>query len=89
LLGLAVASGLLAQLGFIEGTVLALREMTWKLRQPVYIDDTIRAVAAVSDLKPLRRLGGGAVTLSVEVINQDDKVVQRGTWVVLIAGQPR
>jgi hypothetical protein len=36
----------------------------------------------------MRRLGGGSVALDVKVINQDEKVVQRGEWVVLIASKP-
>jgi 3-hydroxybutyryl-CoA dehydratase len=88
LLGLSVASGLTAQLGFIEGTVLAFRELTWKFSLPIFIGDTIHIKATVAKLKAMRRLGGGAVTFDIRVINQEDKVVQRGTWVVLIASKP-
>jgi 3-hydroxybutyryl-CoA dehydratase len=87
LLGLAVATGLAAQLGFIEGTVLAFRELTWKFSLPIFIGDTIHVKASVSELKAMRRLGGGAVTFDVQVINQEDKVVQRGQWVVLMANK--
>ncbi|MGD8792583.1 MAG: MaoC/PaaZ C-terminal domain-containing protein [Anaerolineae bacterium] len=80
LLGLAVASGSLAQLGFIEGTVLA--------SLPIYLGDTIHTEATVTGLKAMRRLGGGAVTFKVRVVNQKGKVVQRGEWVLLIASQP-
>jgi len=88
LLLLSIASGLTAQLGIIEGTALAFRELTWKFSLPVFIGDTVHISATVSDLKALRRLGGGAVTLDVKVINQEDKIVQRGDWVVLIASRP-
>ena len=88
LLGLAIASGLTAQMGFIEGTALAFRELTWKFSLPVFFGDTIHVVATVAGLRRMQRLGGGAVTLDVRVINQDDKVVQRGEWVVLIASKP-
>lgn len=88
LLGLSIASGLTAQLGFIEGTVLAFRELTWKFSLPTFIGDTIHIKATVAKLKAMRRLGGGAVTFDIRVINQEDKVVQRGTWVVLIASKP-
>lgn len=87
LLGLAVASGLLAQLGFVEGTVLAFREMTWKFRLPVFIGDTVHVRATVAELKAMRRLGGGAVTFDVRIINQEDKVVQQGRWVLLIGSR--
>jgi 3-hydroxybutyryl-CoA dehydratase len=88
LLGLAVASGLTAQLGFIEGTVLAFRELTWKFSLPIFFGDTIHVEAEVAELKAMRRLGGGSVTLDVKVVNQEDRVVQRGEWVVLVASKP-
>jgi len=88
LLALAMASGLLAQLGFVQGTVLAFRDLTWKFSLPIFIGDTIHTTATVAELKAMQRLGGGSVTFDVQVINQKDKVVQRGKWVLLIAGQP-
>ena len=88
LLGLSVASGLLVQLGFIEGTVLAFREMTWKFSLPVCIGDTIHTEATVAKVKAMPRLRGGLVTLDVRVVNQEDEVAQRGKWVMLIAAKP-
>jgi acyl dehydratase len=88
LLGLAVASGLTAQLGFLEGTALAFRELSWKFSLPIFFGDTIHVEGTVNKLKPMRRLGGGSVALGVKVINQDAKVVQRGEWVILIASTP-
>jgi acyl dehydratase len=88
LLVLSVTSGLLAQLGFMEGTVLAFRELNCKFSLPVFMGDTIHAQAVVAELKAMRRLGGGAVTFDVQVLNQEDKVVQRGKWVVLMASKP-
>jgi 3-hydroxybutyryl-CoA dehydratase len=88
LLLMAIASGLLAQLGFIEGTVLAFRELFWKFSLPVFIGDTIHTEATVANLKTMGRLGGGAVTLDVRIINQSKEVVQGGQWTLLIASQP-
>jgi 3-hydroxybutyryl-CoA dehydratase len=88
LLLLSVASGLAAQRGFLEGTVIAFRELTWKFSLPVFIGDTVHVEASVAELKEMRRLGGGAVTFDVRVINQENKVVQRGEWVVLVANKP-
>ena len=87
LLLMSIASGLLAQLGFIEGTVLAFRELTWKFSLPAFIGDTIHVEAAVTGLKPMKRLGGGAVTFKLQVINQDGKVIQDGQWVLLVASK--
>ena len=88
LLGAAVASGLLAQLGLIEGTVMAFRQLTWKFSLPIFIADTIHVRTTVSELKAVGRLGGGLVTFDLEMINQENRVVQSGKWVVLIAARP-
>jgi acyl dehydratase len=88
LLGLSVVSGLLVQLGLIEGTVIAFREMTWKFSQPIFIGDTIHTQVTIAELKAIPRLGGGSVTFDLDVINQDGKVVQHGKWVVLVNSKP-
>ncbi len=88
LLLMSIASGLLAQLGFLEGTVLAFRELTWKFSLPVFIGDTVHVQATVANLKEMKRLGGGSVTFEVQVINQDKKVVQSGQWIVVVASRP-
>jgi 3-hydroxybutyryl-CoA dehydratase len=85
LLGLSVASALAVRLGFMEGTVLAFREINeWKFSLPIFFGDTIRVRASVVGLKAMPRLGGGSVTFKVEILNQDDKIVQRGKWTVLM-----
>jgi acyl dehydratase len=88
LLVLSIASGMAAQLGFIEGTVIAFRELTWKFSRPVFIGDTVHFQAKVTELKPLPRLGGGSVILQASVINQGGETVARGTWNALIASSP-
>jgi acyl dehydratase len=71
--------------GFVEGTVLAFRGIAqWKFSLPIYLGDTIRMQATVKDTRPMGRLGGGLVTFQVEILNQDDRVVQRGTWSLLV-----
>ena len=67
--------------------VLAFRELIWKFSLPVFIGDTIHVEARVTDLKLAKRLGGGAVTFDIRVINQDGKVVQSGQWVLLVASK--
>jgi acyl dehydratase len=85
LLAVSIATALVARLGFIEDTVLAFREISeWKFSLPTFIGDTIHVRATVTNTKPMRRLGGGLVSLKVEILNQDDKVVQRGTWGILV-----
>lgn len=88
LLGLAVASGLMAQLGFVDGTVLAFRELNWKFSAPIYIGDTIHAQVTVAERKSVPRLKGGVINFDVQVINQAAKLVQSGKWVLLVASRP-
>lgn len=88
LLILSIAMGLAVQTGFMERTVLAFREMDWKFSLPTMIGDTIHVVLEVTEVKALPRLGGGNISLKVAVINQENKVVNRGNWVVLAKSRP-
>ncbi len=89
LLVLSIVSGLGVRTGVMEGTVLAFREInSWKFSRPVFIGDTIHAVMTVTEKKAIPRLGGGAVILTLDVKNQRDETVMRGTWTVLIASRP-
>lgn len=89
MLVLSIATGLAARLGFIEGTALAFRELTWKFSQPVFFGDTIYMKATCKETKPMPRLGGGVVKFDVRVANQDGKTVQRGEWQLLMASRPQ
>ena len=85
----SIASGLIAQSGLIEGTVLAFREISnWKFAKPTYIGDTVHVEVEVQNTKALRRLGGGAVEIALSVINQKDEVVMKGSWTVLMVSRP-
>jgi acyl dehydratase len=92
LLGLSIAVGLVVRMGFIEESSLGFREIdAWKFSAPILLGDTIHAQAVVSETRAIPRLGGGMVTLQVEIRNQDDKIVQHGRWSMLVksrAAQP-
>lgn len=88
LLIVSIATGLIVQTGFMEGTVLAFRELDWKFSLPVMIGETIRAKVEISETKALPRLGGGSINAKVSVLNQDDRVVQRGNMVLLVRSKP-
>ena len=86
MLGLSVATGLAARLGFIDGTALAFLGLDWKFRKPILLGDTIHLVVAVHSLKEMPSMGGGIVGFDVRVVNQRDEVVQKGTWTILVRG---
>jgi acyl dehydratase len=80
---------LIAQSGLIEGTVLAFREISeWKFVKTVFIGDTVHVDTVVKEKKALRRLGGGSVVITLAVRNQNDEVVMKGDWTVLIISRP-
>lgn len=87
LLGLSIASGLGSRLGFIEGTAVAFRELTWKFVGPIVIGDTIHLELNVAHKKAMPRLGMGMVTFDVSLVNQKDETVQKGQWKALIQSQ--
>ncbi len=90
LLGLSIASGLSVQTGFMEGTIMAFREVTeWKFSKPIFIGDTIRVEIEVTETKAMPRLGGGLITIKLSVKNQKEEVVQQGMWVALMLGRPK
>ena len=89
LLVLSIASGLGNRTGLLEGTVMAFREINeWKFVKPVFIGDTIHVELEVTETKAMPRIGGGAVVLKLDVHNQKDEVVMKGTWTVLMMSKP-
>jgi acyl dehydratase len=89
LLCLSIGMGLATRTGFIEGTVLAFREIvTWKFVKPVYIGDTIHIELEVTETKEIRRLGGGLIQIKADIKNQHGDVTARGIWEALIASRP-
>jgi acyl dehydratase len=89
LLVTSIASGLIAQSGLIEGTVIAFREINnWKFTKTTFIGDTIHVITEVIETKSLPRLGGGAVVLRLDVKNQNEESLMKGKWTALILSKP-
>jgi 3-hydroxybutyryl-CoA dehydratase len=90
LLGLSIATGLIMRTGFLEGTVLAFREINeWKFIKPFFIGDTVSAELTVTEARPLPRIGGGSITAAVVVKNQTDEICQRGSLNLLVLSRPK
>jgi acyl dehydratase len=85
LLGLSIATGLAVRTNMMHGTVIAFREINeWKFASPIFIGDTISAEVEVLETKAVPRLGGGAVTFGVKVVNQKGEVCMKGSWTMLV-----
>jgi acyl dehydratase len=79
----AIATGLEFRLGLKEGTAIAFLGMTWDLKAPVKIGDTIHVFQRVESVRPTKNPARGIVNFWVEVRNQRDEVCQQGDWKVM------
>jgi len=89
LLGLTVASGLGARLGFIEGTAEAFLKLEWRFRRPIYLGDTVYLKGEVTRTRAVRSMGGGIVVFDMKLFNQRGEAVQEGQWTVAVRGRPQ
>ncbi len=87
-LGFSYAIGLTYQLGFLEGTIIAFIETSWKFRAPIKIGDTVHVEATITELKDAPKMGGGLVTTSMKLINQRGETTQKGDMIFLMKHRP-
>jgi len=84
----SVAIGLESRLGIKDGTAIAFPGMSWNLRRPVRIGDTIRVEQHVAGVRPsASKPDRGVVTFDVLVKNQRDEVCHDGQWFVMFRRQ--
>lgn len=81
----SIASGLAAQTGAFEGTVVAFREMRIEFQAPVVPGDTIRLELELveRDARPKPRRGW--LRFASRVFNQRDDLVIDGHWTLILA----
>ena len=84
LLGLAIASGPVVPAWLSTAPCWPSRRSTGNSARR-FIGDTIRVAVRT---KTRDESAGGALSRSTQVINQEDKVTQKGEWTVLIASRP-
>lgn len=84
ILSLAVATGLANQLGIFEGTTIALINMTIRFTGVVKFNDTIRLKLTVADKKETSKPDRGVVIFDFNVLNQEDKNVLEGQWIIML-----
>ncbi|QDV65002.1 MaoC family dehydratase [Crateriforma conspicua] len=87
LLGLSVLAGLSTEHPRVS--TLALTGLSeWSFEAPIYFGDRVRVATTVSEIQPHGRRAA-RVTWLRELINQSDRVVQRGHLVTLVASKRR
>jgi len=88
LLGLAVAGGFLSRVGVIDGTAVALLDVGWSFRAPIYPGDTIAATIRVEETREISDPTRGIVTFGFELTDQRDELAQRGRHVFMVVRGP-
>lgn len=91
MLGLAYAHGLMwARTGELRQTAIAFLGIgDWKFVAPIFVGDTIFVNYRIAELRESRSRPTQAIaTFDVEVVDQDDRVVQRGTKALLVSKVP-
>lgn len=83
LLGVIAHAGLSYEL--TEDSILALLELTWQFKAPIYIGDTIHVEQTVKNLRESTAGDRGVLTFEKAVVNQKGEVVQTGTTTILLA----
>ncbi|WP_020205993.1 acyl dehydratase [Cupriavidus sp. WS] len=71
----------------IQGTGLAMLELTQKILAPVVVGDTIWATVTVDGIRPTSRNGRAVVDSTIEVFNQRNERVMTYTARRLLAGR--
>ena len=80
----AIATGLESRLGIKEGTAVAFLGMTWDMRGPVKIGDTIHVRESIAAKRETKKPSTGIVNFEVAVVNQRGDIIQEGEWKVMM-----
>lgn len=84
-LGLSIATGLSAGLGYLEGSaVAALGIDEWKFLKPILFNDTVFLRATVVSARPTSKPDRGVLVRRMELVNQHGDVVQTGLMTTMV-----
>jgi acyl dehydratase len=83
LLGVIAHAGLSYQL--TEDSILALLELNWQFKGPIFIGDTIHVEQQVKEMRESSTGDRGVLKFEKKVLNQRGEVVQTGTTTILLA----
>ena len=81
--GFVIAVGLESRLGIKEGTAIAFLGMSWDMRGPIKIGDTLHVEQRVSSMRETSNPERGIVNFHVALVNQRGETVQDGEWKVM------
>ncbi len=87
-LGIALATGLMAQTGLTAGTLVALLGIDWRFVAPIRPGDRLHLTLRVAARRELPGRDRGVVKFVAELVNQAGTLVQSGEIVELIRRDP-
>jgi len=87
LLGLSILAGLSSTCPNVA-TLALIGISDWEFEAPIFFGDVVHVVTRVSDLASHGRRSG-RVTWLRELVNQNNRIVQKGTFVTLVAARVR
>jgi acyl dehydratase len=84
-LGLSIATGLSASLGYLEGSAIAALGIDeWRFLKPILFNDTVRLRATVVSNRLTSKPDRGVLVRRMDLLNQRDEVVQTGLMSTMV-----
>lgn len=84
----SIGTGLSSQMGWFEGTTVALLEVTFRFKGPVKLGDTVHLVLKVREKRETSKPDRGILILDANVLNQRDQPVIEGEWTTMMRRKP-
>lgn len=86
---IGMAFGLLGRLDLIDGTALALKDLSWAFEAPLMAGDTIHVHASVLETRPSRRRNDrGSIRLRIGIMTGAGDVAQAGEAHIIVMRRP-
>jgi acyl dehydratase len=80
----SIGTGLSSQMGWFEGTTVALLEVTFRFKAPVKLGDTVHLVIRVKNKRTTSKPDRGVLQMEANVLNQHDELVVEGEWTTMM-----
>jgi acyl dehydratase len=84
----SLAVGLIAELGIMEGTTIALAEINSRFVKPVLPGDEIRALMTIDEKRESSKPDRGVMIRAVDVLNQRDETTVSARMVSIMRRRP-
>ena len=89
MLGVSIATGLIAQLGTMDNTAMGLLEFTCRFSAPIHIGDTVHVLQTVAEKRETSKPDRGIITFDLELLNQESLTVFSGSEKIMVKRVPR